>query len=83
MAIAAGLGHNLALRADGSLVGWGDNDHHQIDVPAGSHFTAIAAGMDHSLALTPVPEPSTLAGLLSMGGAFVLAQLWRRRRGVD
>jgi hypothetical protein len=41
----------LAIRADGSLVGWGDNDHGQIDVPSGNDYVAVAAGSDHSLAL--------------------------------
>src|SRR5215211_1972225 len=50
-AIASGFNFNLALRSDGSLVGWGSNDFGQSTVPAGSNFVAIAAGRYHSLAL--------------------------------
>ena len=43
--------HSLALKSDGSLVGWGDNGYGQTNVPAGNDFVAIAAGDYHSLAL--------------------------------
>jgi hypothetical protein len=33
--IAAGLGHSLALMAEGRVVAWGSNHHGQIDVPPG------------------------------------------------
>src|SRR3972149_2150136 len=36
---------------EGSLVGWGNNDDGQTDVPTGNDFVAIAAGGLHSLAL--------------------------------
>lgn len=52
-AIAAGAGHALALKADGTVVAWGDDSYGQTNVPAGlSNVVAIAAGADHSLALT-------------------------------
>ncbi|HOG45479.1 MAG TPA: PKD domain-containing protein [Anaerolineae bacterium] len=52
-AIAAGGAHSLALRSDGSVVGWGDNSKGQATVPAAglSGVVAIAAGHLHSLAL--------------------------------
>src|SRR5205085_643434 len=51
-AIAAGAAHNLALRADGTLVAWGQNIYGQTNVPPGlSNVVAIAAGGWHSLAL--------------------------------
>ena len=40
VAIAAGAGHSLALRSDGSLVGWGRGG----TPPDGNDFVAIAAG---------------------------------------
>ena len=43
--------HSLALKSDGSIVGWGDNDYGQATPPAGNDFIAIAAGSYHSLAL--------------------------------
>jgi alpha-tubulin suppressor-like RCC1 family protein len=52
VAIAAGPSHNLALKADGTVVGWGDNTYHQTNVPSGlSNVVAIAAGKYHSVAL--------------------------------
>ena len=53
MAIAAGEYHSLALKADGTVVAWGDNGYGQTTVPSGlSNVVAIAAGGYHSLALT-------------------------------
>ena len=47
-AIAAGYSHSLALKSDGTVVGWGS----LTTIPAGlSGVTAIAAGIGHSLAL--------------------------------
>ena len=54
VAVAAGSRANfsLALKADGSLVGWGDNGHGQLNPPAGlGPVAAIAAGDGHTLAL--------------------------------
>ncbi len=51
-AVAAGLGHNLGLKADGSIVAWGDNKYGQCDVPpTNTGYVAIAAGAEHSLGL--------------------------------
>ena len=52
IAIAGGQSHAVALRADGTVVAWGDNEFGQISVPAGlTDVIAIAAGDYHSLAL--------------------------------
>ncbi|MHC4344993.1 MAG: hypothetical protein ACYSUP_09945 [Planctomycetota bacterium] len=48
---SAGAWHSLAIKTDGSLVGWGRNDSNQTDVPDGNGFIAVAAGGAHSLAL--------------------------------
>jgi hypothetical protein len=46
------LGHSLAIRADGTVRGWGDNYYGQATVPADlGPATAIAAGLLHSLAI--------------------------------
>ena len=52
IAVAAGAWHNLALRADGTVVAWGDQWQGQCDVPATlQDALAIAAGGYHSLAV--------------------------------
>jgi alpha-tubulin suppressor-like RCC1 family protein len=65
-AIAAGFGHSLALTSTGAVLAWGYNANGQlgngtntdsttpvnVQLPAGTTITAIAAGGFHSLALT-------------------------------
>ena len=52
VAIAGGGAHSLALQADGTVVGFGDNSYGQISVPIGlSGVVAISAGAFDSLAL--------------------------------
>ncbi|MDP1806652.1 MAG: hypothetical protein Q8K72_15855 [Acidimicrobiales bacterium] len=44
--------HSLALKADGTVVAWGDNTFGQTNVPAGlTDVVSIAAGGWHSVAL--------------------------------
>ncbi len=54
-AIAPGYWHSLALKVDGSIVGWGDvsplSDYGQAMPPPGNDFTDIATCGWHSLAL--------------------------------
>ena len=51
-AIAAGDGHLVALRTDGSVIAWGDNQFGQTEVPEGlRNVTAIAAGFRNTIAL--------------------------------
>ena len=53
VSVAGGTAHSLALKADGTVVAWGDNSHGQSTVPTGlTGVMAIAAGAYHSLALT-------------------------------
>jgi hypothetical protein len=43
--LAAGIGHVLALKTDGTVVGWGGNFHGESSVPAGlTDVVSIAAG---------------------------------------
>ena len=52
MAVETDYQHNLALRADGTVVAWGSPIAGRTNVPAGlTNVVAIAAGSDHSLAL--------------------------------
>jgi hypothetical protein len=52
IAVASGQWHNLALRADGTVVAWGDDSAGQCDLPpALTGVLAIAAGGYHSLAI--------------------------------
>jgi len=50
-AIAAGGGHTLFLKTDGSILACGESDSGQATAPLGNDFVAIAAGGGHSLAL--------------------------------
>ncbi len=50
--LAAGVTHALALRRDGTVLAWGENEFGQTTVPSSlSNAVAIAAGSEHSLAL--------------------------------
>lgn len=50
--VSAGENYSLALREDGTIIGWGDNSSGQIDVPTDlSNVLHISAGGKHSLAL--------------------------------
>src|SRR5260221_139004 len=50
-AIAAGSFFSLALRTDGTVMGWGNSGYGQLDIPIVlSNVTAIAAGGFHGLA---------------------------------
>jgi len=53
IAIAAGWGHVLGLKNDGSIRAWGGTNYYgQCTVPSpNTGFTAIAAGKNHSLGL--------------------------------
>jgi len=51
--LAGGFLHSLGVRADGTVVAWGDNTYGQSTVPAAaqSGVIAVAAGDNHNLAL--------------------------------
>ncbi|MFC3343048.1 immunoglobulin-like domain-containing protein [Paenibacillus abyssi] len=50
--VDGGGSHSLALKPDGTVVAWGNNDYGQTDVPAELNgVVAISAGWSHSLAL--------------------------------
>ena len=63
--VTAGLGHSLALRADGTLWGWGSNEYGQlgdgttqfrngpilVNSPGNSSWIQVSAGLRHTVAL--------------------------------
>ncbi|MCX6874714.1 MAG: cadherin-like beta sandwich domain-containing protein [Verrucomicrobia bacterium] len=52
VAIAAGYYHSVALKADGSVVAWGDNASGQTTVPGGLAAVAVLASVNASPATT-------------------------------
>ncbi|HVT71911.1 MAG TPA: immunoglobulin domain-containing protein, partial [Lacunisphaera sp.] len=51
-ALAAGVWYSLGLKADGTVMAWGNNDSGQTSIPAGlAGVVAVAAGSYHALAL--------------------------------
>jgi alpha-tubulin suppressor-like RCC1 family protein len=68
LAIAAGADHTVALKADGTVIAWGDGGFRQTTPPDGlMAVTAIAAGGAHSMAVftgsapTIVVQPASLS----------------------
>jgi hypothetical protein len=52
VSIAAGAGHSVAARADGTVLVWGLNSYFQTNLPpSATNVIAVAAGLYHSLAL--------------------------------
>ena len=49
-AISAGTWHSCALRTDGTIACWGDNDDGQSDPPTGTYI-AVSTGYNHSCAV--------------------------------
>jgi hypothetical protein len=80
--IAAGFGHNLALRSDGTVVTWGATNLYGLNlIPAGlTNVIGIACGYYHSLAflgdgspLIKVPPVSRAATLGTQTNFYVMA----------
>ena len=73
MAIAAGNDFSLALKADGTVVGWGYNADGETTIPAGlTNVVAIAAGQYQSHFLTATATGSSAA---SGGLSFARAEI--------
>src|SRR5438105_8770445 len=54
-------GHTLAVKRDGTVLAWGDNNFGQVNTPVGlSSIVAVSAGQYHSLALKQ--DGTVLAG---------------------
>ncbi|MYI56894.1 MAG: hypothetical protein F4062_07715, partial [Acidimicrobiia bacterium] len=65
-AVSAGIDHSCGLRAEGTVICWGDNFEGQLDAPAGA-FAAVSSGWDHSCGLR-VDGTIVCWGLDSFGG---------------
>lgn len=62
VAVTAGFHFNLALRADGTVVGWGDRSYGAVNIPEDlGTVVAVSAGKRHSLALIGPQAPAFLA----------------------
>jgi hypothetical protein len=73
----------LALKADGSIVGWGNNASGQATPPAGNDYTAISAGHYHSLGL--IGDPVTLTNAVGPNQVDIPKppiSAWVRRYGM-
>ena len=53
IAIAAGAGHSVALRSDGTLRSWGSDDNGQVSGTPTGTFIAVDAAFNHSVAIRP------------------------------
>ncbi|PYJ03506.1 MAG: hypothetical protein DME25_12050, partial [Verrucomicrobia bacterium] len=77
VALAAGAWHSLALKANGTVLAWGDDSLGQTDLPSGAHISvvpvvAIAAGGYHTLAIRA--NGTVLAwGANDYGGVIAIA----------
>ena len=83
--IASGIYHNVALKSDGTLLSWGNNDQKQlgngsiltqpipVSVGSASEIVAVSAGSYHSVALktdgTLLAWGWNAAGQLGLGGS--------------
>lgn len=91
--IAAGGAHALAVKPNGTVIAWGDDEFGQTDLPSGlAEVKAIAAGRDHSLALRAngtvvawgkddkgqTDVPAGLSGVIAVAAGYIIRSPSRR-----
>jgi hypothetical protein len=77
VAVATSPYHSLGLKANGSIVAWGDNSYGRCNIPSpNSGFIAIAAGYDHSLGIKAVDEDINNDGYVDFKDWALLANKW-------
>src|SRR5205807_2188313 len=72
VAISASEWHNLALKSDGTIVGWGSDNYGQNEVPRWpTRAIGIADGLGYSLAI--LAPPLTLSNPRWQNGLFTVS----------
>jgi alpha-tubulin suppressor-like RCC1 family protein len=71
------VAHSLALKSNGTIVGWGDNSKGQISIPASAaRASAISAGGNYSMALIGQSAPGAPTGVIATAADSAASVAW-------